>query len=484
MYTWFVFSPAIIMCLHSPPASVYFRYRIGSWALDVEAVSVETRGRPLLAVGLAILQRHSAALLNPFGLTLESMGKYFADIEKGYRADNAYHNAAHAADVMHATYCIMTFGGAGSEYRSKPTSRSSSRSDARPIARSSIEPFPLPPDSNVSDAGGQAMQAIATLRDLEDPLDPNDPAYDDDFGVAEEYKDTVGDDSHGRGMSRGGVNEAMLKMGSKKTSGMQGSLMECLCDVECLAGLFAAAVHDLDHPGLNANFLVATEDPLALRYNDRSPLENHHLAVAFEIARMHETFDLMDDGDYKMFRHHVINAVLATDLKEHIRSLGAFRASLASGVTITTLMSSSQVLGGGMHHSNDQNVVQQVLGMVLKIADVGHASKDTELHQRWTGKIITEFFLQGDRERALGMTPAPLIDKLTCHIPKDQIGFFGTCVQLAKDTGGGIRAEIEKARGQRERETQRARDRETERQRNTATKQHSNTTTQRHKRNR
>ena len=447
---------------------------------------METGGRPLLTVGLAILQRHSAALLNPFGLTLESMGKYFADIEKGYRADNAYHNAAHAADVMHATYCIMTFGGAGSEYRPKPTSRSSSRSDARPIKpRSSIEPFPLPPDSlspdsNVSDAGGQAMQAIATLRDLEDPLDPNDPAYDDDSCVAEEYKDTVGDDSHGCGMSRGGVNEAMLKMGSKKKSGMPGSLMECLCDVECLAGLFAAAVHDLDHPGLNANFLVATEDPLALRYNDRSPLENHHLAVAFEIARMHETFDLMDDGDYKTFRHHVINAVLATDLKEHIRSLGAFRASLAGGVTITTLMSSSQVLGGGMHHNNDQNVVQQVLGMVLKIADVGHASKDTELHQRWTGKIITEFFLQGDRERALGMTPAPLIDKLTCHIPKDQIGFFGTCVQLAKKQGERER-EDKGSEKHRERETERQRDTATQQHSNTATQQHSNTATQRHR---
>ena len=31
-------------------------------------------------------------------------------------------------------------------------------------------------------------------------------------------------------------------------------------------------MHDLDHRGVNNNFLIKTNDPLAITYNDQSPL--------------------------------------------------------------------------------------------------------------------------------------------------------------------------------------------------------------------
>lgn len=40
-------------------------------------------------------------------------------------------------------------------------------------------------------------------------------------------------------------------------------------------------MHDYEHTGCNNDFLVATAHPLALRYNDKSPSENHHSAAAF-----------------------------------------------------------------------------------------------------------------------------------------------------------------------------------------------------------
>lgn len=34
---------------------------------------------------------------------------------------------------------------------------------------------------------------------------------------------------------------------------------------------------------MNADFLINTSDPLAVRYNDKQPLENHHAAAAFAL---------------------------------------------------------------------------------------------------------------------------------------------------------------------------------------------------------
>ena len=61
-----------------------------------------------------------------------------------------------------------------------------------------------------------------------------------------------------------------------------------LDELGLLAMYFAAVIHDFGHPGLTGDFLVNTSDQLALRYNDRSPLENHHCAAAFTLMRRPE----------------------------------------------------------------------------------------------------------------------------------------------------------------------------------------------------
>ena len=47
-----------------------------------------------------------------------------------------------------------------------------------------------------------------------------------------------------------------------------------------LSSYWSAAVHDYEHGGLNNDFLIKTAHPLAMRYNDQSPLENHHISAA------------------------------------------------------------------------------------------------------------------------------------------------------------------------------------------------------------
>merc|ERR1712226_547114 len=49
--------------------------------------------------------------------------------------------------------------------------------------------------------------------------------------------------------------------------------------------MVACAIHDIGHTGFNNPWYVKTHDPLALRYNDKSCLENMHVAKGFEIMR-------------------------------------------------------------------------------------------------------------------------------------------------------------------------------------------------------
>lgn len=97
--------------------------------------------------------------------------------------------------------------------------------------------------------------------------------------------------------------------------------------LEILAGLVAAAVHDVDHPGRNNQFLVNTSHELAIMYNDESVLENHHLAVAFKLLKedICNFVCKLEPAQLKVFRRMMIDNVLATDMNKHFKHLGELK---------------------------------------------------------------------------------------------------------------------------------------------------------------
>jgi len=65
---------------------------------------------------------------------------------------------------------------------------------------------------------------------------------------------------------------------------------------------------------------------LAIRYLDRSPLEQHHIATTFKILKKEE-FNIVKNiakSDYLIFRKNVISNILYTDNKEHFKNLKNF----------------------------------------------------------------------------------------------------------------------------------------------------------------
>ncbi|GLI60999.1 hypothetical protein VaNZ11_003257 [Volvox africanus] len=238
-----------------------------------------------------------------------------------------------------------------------------------------------------------------------------------------------------------------------------------------LAAYFAVIIHDYGHPGLTNDFLIATSDPLAVRYNDRSPLENHHCAAAFSVLRRRE-LDVtasFTHAERTAFRKLVIELVLATDMKQHFAVLSHFNtvhrlsafahsghttaASGAGGAAsggggggggdgggggagASPLQSgnrSSRSLGVDMERSVSSDLApkpkddtERLLGLqvVMKAADLGHLGEELPVHQRWLSSLEEEFFRQGDRERELGLPISPLFDRGKQGVGKSQVGFY------------------------------------------------------------
>ncbi|CAF4129576.1 unnamed protein product, partial [Rotaria sp. Silwood2] len=108
-------------------------------------------------------------------------------------------------------------------------------------------------------------------------------------------------------------------------------LMNWLSDHELFAMFVAAIVHDFEHTGTSNNFHIQSRSDVALIYNDRAVLENHHVSAAFRLMRQDE-YNIISEftsEEYKNFRHLVIEMVLATDMSCHFAQLKTMRSLLS-----------------------------------------------------------------------------------------------------------------------------------------------------------
>ncbi|XP_078405354.1 cGMP-inhibited 3',5'-cyclic phosphodiesterase 3B isoform X1 [Cetorhinus maximus] len=185
--------------------------------------------------------------------------------------------------------------------------------------------------------------------------------------------------------------------------------------LELMALYVAAAMHDYDHPGRTNAFLVATNAPQAVLYNDRSVLENHHSAAAWNLFMSRSEFNFLanlDHVEFKRFRFLVIEAILATDLKKHFDFLAEFNSKQVNEVNNP---------GIDWTNENDRLLVCQVC---IKLADINGPAKMRELHLQWTEGIVNEFYEQGDEEASLGLPVSPFMDRSSPQLAKLQESFI------------------------------------------------------------
>ncbi|RKO86742.1 hypothetical protein BDK51DRAFT_16277, partial [Blyttiomyces helicus] len=189
-------------------------------------------------------------------------------------------------------------------------------------------------------------------------------------------------------------------------------LHELVTPEDCFAGVVAAAVHDLDHPGVNNAFLINSSASLALRYNDLSVLENHHCAKAFELITTDKTCDILGSFNVdraKQMRTNIMSLVLATDMAGHFEYIAKFKNKISGTAGIDY---------------GDPKDRQLVMDIAIKCGDIGNATKTTELCCRWADAIMNEFFLQGDEEKRRGIPVSMFMDRTNTIVSKCQVGFI------------------------------------------------------------
>ncbi|XP_060529268.1 cAMP-specific 3',5'-cyclic phosphodiesterase isoform X6 [Cylas formicarius] len=196
--------------------------------------------------------------------------------------------------------------------------------------------------------------------------------------------------------------------------------------LEITAALFAACVHDVDHPGLTNQFLINSSSELALMYNDESVLENHHLAVAFKLLSNDgcDIFLNMTKKQRQTLRKMVIDMVLSTDMSKHMSLLADLK----------TMVETKKVAGSGVLLLDNYTDRIQVLENLVHCADLSNPTKPLPLYRRWVALLMEEFFRQGDKEREANMDISPMCDRHSATIEKSQVGFIDYIVHPLWET--------------------------------------------------
>jgi len=204
-----------------------------------------------------------------------------------------------------------------------------------------------------------------------------------------------------------------------------------LSSVDAFALLVASICHDIGHPGKTSPFLIETNDALALRYNDKSPLENMHCARLFEILSDSETnvFSRFGREEYKQARTTCITAILNTDNAVHFDMVKDIKKAYEVAAHVCDLQA-----------QRPETFVDQYLDDVLcknttlwikllmHLADIANPMKPFAVYKLWASRVVDEFFSQGDEEKQLGIPIGMLNDRDKVSRPGAEHGFINFLV--------------------------------------------------------
>ena len=215
---------------------------------------------------------------------------------------------------------------------------------------------------------------------------------------------------------------------------------EHMTELDQLSAFLAAIIHDVGHTGQTNNYHINSRSVLAIRYNDRSCLENFHLATAFQILQNPENnfLEHLTKKEYRYVRESVIEMVLGTDLCFHQKQLKRLQ-QFVNIINRQNALDFQIFPPSGSGHSDDSDdaiqLIPRIRGVLnekrflmevaLHLSDISNPTKKLSVSIEWSKRITQEFFAQGEMERSLNLPISPGCDReKNGNMAKQALGFI------------------------------------------------------------
>ncbi|CAI2378850.1 unnamed protein product [Moneuplotes crassus] len=144
---------------------------------------------------------------------------------------------------------------------------------------------------------------------------------------------------------------------------------------DILASFFANIIHDYEHPGYTNQFIVRIKHPLALRYNDKNVLENHHLASSFKVLLQPEYNFLENLSNESFFELRKISIQAVLSNSSYFDLLARLKVKLDSKFP-----------------TENQEDVNLVISITLKISDMFKVVRSPTVFFKWMDKMFNELY--------------------------------------------------------------------------------------------
>lgn len=185
-----------------------------------------------------------------------------------------------------------------------------------------------------------------------------------------------------------------------------------LNDIDIFSLLVAAMLHDIDHPGVSYDFLVKTEDPRTLKYNFKWCLEAYHADLGIEYMNKkingYAIFDYFTETEKIYMTDLIKHLILFTSLEFNSQFIKDFREFFPNNK---------------VNYENEE-ARKFIMTLFIKASDISNPAKPFSLYKSWANALIQENYKQGDKEKELGMTISPNMERGKADIAIIQMKFM------------------------------------------------------------
>ena len=123
-----------------------------------------------------------------------------------------------------------------------------------------------------------------------------------------------------------------------------------------------------------------------------------------------------------LIRKRMINCVLSTDMINHAKLYSFLKLSIEK-YNIVKGENANKIFEP-LDKVAKYDMEQTFLDLAIHSCDISNPTKPLEIYDQWADRVMSEFYLQGDKEKKLGLPVSFLCDRETTTKAQGQLGFI------------------------------------------------------------